>query len=361
VTYSIHPIRTEDLWSVAEFIERHVGITDAPGATVGTGVAGRHAHLQNRLVENPAWVDGVPLGHLVRAEGEDQVVGTSLIYPWRFLWGDRRLLGFGGGGFYVEPAARMQGFLLFRRMVALKTADFWFATTCNEVSAALWARSKAAPIPGSDLDFNLVLQAGPIAREVALRRGLGGAPAMLAGWAGGLISPLVRPRRTGVAVRVTPSQDWDKLSALAERHRDRDRITCDRSADYMRWTYERAVVDPPPRTYEFSAGPGREGWFAIGFSTRGKLGQIRGASLLDWSIPADIDRRIPFAAALDTILDAGNVDLFSVSGRVDLPAELGNLGFRRRSLAAPTCYVLARETTSGELAPRTIIADSDRF
>src|SRR5579885_3459812 len=63
---------------------------------------------------NPARPDGLPPGEVIR-DDSGAIVGMIGCWPTSFRLGDRRLLGLGAHNFFVDPSARMQGYMLFRR------------------------------------------------------------------------------------------------------------------------------------------------------------------------------------------------------------------------------------------------------
>jgi hypothetical protein len=80
---------------------------------------------------------------------------------------------------------------------------------------------------------------------------------------------------------IEPCQDWQKLSELFQRHRSKDWITADRSAEFLAWRYGKDSPHDSSHTFLFRDKLGNEGWFSLGNITRGRRGQIRGAVLLD--------------------------------------------------------------------------------
>ena len=351
-------INDDDLLQVAQFLHGFGPSDDDVSPARGRDKTEIFAHLKHRLANNPARIEDVPLGLCVR-NPDGEIVGTNLLYPWRFRHGDDVLLGLGSGALFVDPTARMQGFMLFRRFLGMKQGDFWYATTCNSNSAPLWAKSRGTAVAASSYEFLFPINVGKLAEEFALRKGLAPPIASLASFITNLANPVVRLRSVASGLDIERTADWDKVADIAETNRDPSHVVCDRSATYLKWRYGGSQDETSgPHVYVFETNRDRHGWFSIEWSQRGKARQIRTASLLDWTIPSGYDFNHVAAAALN-VARAGQSDLFSIPGRNDISDTVAR-SFKRH-LAAPRAYLRSTGDDANKLAQRIVIAAADSF
>ena len=296
--------------------------------------------------DNPDPVEGIPPGEIIR-DDQGSIVGMICYHPVFFRLGDRRLLGLGVHNFYVDPAVRMQGFILFRRYLNQPQADFCFSTTCNANSSPLWAKCGAAEVPNSDAEYLLVFRTGAVMQEVAINKRLPKALSSGLRLVGPLADLVLRPGKTAHRFAVERCDDWDRLSAIAAEHRDPSRLTPDRRAAIMKRTYEAmtrigVAAGNLDGTYLFNDPSGREGWFSVRARNRGRLGQIRGVDLLDIVWPRNL---MTFEDVLPAIIDVvrSHADLLSIRDRIALGLRPGMAGFRRRPFAAPEAFLFTRK------------------
>lgn len=359
MTLIIDTIKDKDLRDVAQFLhDRNEMQSEFSQAR---NPEAWYSHLQHRLASNPACIDDVPLGYCVRSDGQ-RIVGTLLIYPWRFRCGAQQLLALGTGALFVDSVARMQGFLLFRRFLSCKQASFWYAVTCNLASGMLWRKANAAPIFGTHREFLLPIQIEPLLQEFLLRKGLGPKAARLIALGSRVINPVFRPRIARARLGLVQCADWERIAHIAEDNRDPALVVCDKSVEYLRWTYElcQARVSRP-RLYRFDAGRGREGWCSLSARQRGKLNQIRTLSISDWSIPTAFDFRLLLRTVASIAIEQGETDVVVVRGRAGLPFPVTESPFRPRDFPGPTGYLRAQQKLTEQLAQRTVISEADLF
>ena len=88
---------------------------------------------------NPDHRPEMPFGETLRTP-DGKIAGMILAVPRLYLLGDKTLLGLAAGDFFIDAAARMQGFFMLRRYFKLSHGDFWFANSCNRQSGPLWAK-----------------------------------------------------------------------------------------------------------------------------------------------------------------------------------------------------------------------------
>jgi hypothetical protein len=243
--------------------------------------------LQWLLVENPLSATASPHGLCIR-DASGVIVGLLLSFPGVFLAGDQRLRGLGSGSFFVEPHARTLGFYLFKRYLNSPGYSFFFSTTCNTNSSALWAKLGACAVPNSDTEFVL-----PLKLEVVLPFFLAGRTssafaAEIARVVGRCANPILQLlARKSAELTIEPCRDWEKLAELFRRHRCAARITTDRSAAFLQWRYGPSSQNHPFDICVFRDKRGNEGWFALGSVIREPQRPIqlqrpiRGCVLLD--------------------------------------------------------------------------------
>jgi hypothetical protein len=239
--FQIQPLLEKDLAEVSAFLNRSMTAMIAatrvsPLAREKTGESPSDAWQDNLLwlVDNPARRPEIPLGMILRSP-EGSVAGMILTIPWFYRLKDQRLLGLAAGSFFVDSVARLQGFFLFRRYLGIPGVDFWYASSCNQQSAAIWSKSNGIQVENSDVEYLVVFRMGPLIEEAALRRQVPRPLAKSLSWAGplaGLATAVKRPRPRLVS---EPCDDWERLATIAERCRDPGRLTCERSAAYLRW------------------------------------------------------------------------------------------------------------------------------
>ena len=292
------------------------------------------------VCENPLAGDG-PLGYYVQ-DASGTMMGLVLCFPNAFIGEDSRFVGLCSGSFFVEPAARISGFFLFRKYLASRSRDFFFATTCNTQSGALWDKLGAASVPNSEFEYILPINSGVMLPAFLEGRGLAEGVLKIAEVTGRAIRPFIKPfprRRSDLSTE--RCRDWDKLSALWCHHRDPKYLTAERSVRFLRWRYRANSLERSAEVCVFRDRRGNEGWFSLVNTTRGRHGQIRGVLVLDAVWPRE---RIEFNQILGEILDRPRVrsaDALFLRPRLGVEyTHCSRLLFRRR-LEGPTCYVRA--------------------
>lgn len=354
-SYEILTIDEDNFREVAALMARSI---DTLNGDVGSDIESTPRGHENSTGEHYRWLldegnpsrdEGIPPGEIIRND-QGAVVGMIGYHPQFFRWGDRRVRGLGAHNFYIDPMARMQGFLLFRRYLNHPRADFCYSTSCNSNSGPLWSKCGASQVPASDVEYLLIYRMGPVLQELALNRGVPRSLAMALRTIGPLASLAVRPRKSRGRLSVERCSDWDRLEAIAERNRDPLRLTPERSAADLRRRHEAICLtgsshDGAGGLYRFADSKGREGWFSLRENERGRLGQIRGVTLHDVVWPRGF---MEFWDILTTINDvvAGRADLLSIRDRLALGLGPSVPGLRRRIFPFPEAFVFSR-TCSG--------------
>jgi hypothetical protein len=363
--YEIRPFDALCIAELGPFLTRSLeALSLGPGAS---GEDGLQSLNQSEATDdyrwlldegNPAQTEGIPAGEIIRND-QGAIVGMIGFHPLYFRYGDRRLLGLGAHNFFVDPTARMQGFMLFRRYLNNPKADFCFSTTCNTNSGPLWAKCGAVHLPDSDSEYLLVLRYGPVLKELAIKKGVPKAVAsvlLLAGPPAGLV---LRPRGKHSGLKCERCDDWERLSAIAERNRDPTRVTPERSAKVLQRRFDAMCRDARSSgsldgIYRFTASSGHEGWFLISAKLRGSTGQVRGLDLLDVVWPRG---SLEFSSVISAVIEvAGSrADVLSIRDRSAWGLHPGLLGARRRTFPAQEAFVYSRAGSGlpqpAELAP----------
>jgi hypothetical protein len=153
--FEIQSVSARSLAEVANFLHRwHVERNSNASAqgTIPQDCERLKKHLHWLLVENPLGASSPPHGFCAR-NASGVIVGLILCFPHAFIVEDSRLLGLCSGSFFVEQSARMQGFYLFKKYLNHSSCDFYFGTTCNANSGALWKKVGGLPVPQSEKTY----------------------------------------------------------------------------------------------------------------------------------------------------------------------------------------------------------------
>jgi hypothetical protein len=357
--FEIHPLLWSAIPEVAAFLQQS-RLRDAADRPLWPAFAGESAHsLQGRLrwllVDNPVARECSNFGYCIR-DGRGAIRGMDLAFPAAFQWGDKRLLAFGSGSFFVDPEASSQGFYLFKRYLSSPRYSFFFSASCNARSAALWRHVGGQPIPGSDMEY--VIPVGLKTLLPTLTATARGVAPVLARSCGRVVDAVFRLlKRPSGGITTEPCLDWQKVSGLWQLHRDPNQITASRTSAFLRWQYGCGSPLDRSTTYLIRDKQGREGWFALGRVRRGKQGQLRALVLLDAVWPRESN-------LLDSILResmrlaASEADLLLLRGRPDLPVRTYRGWMLSRKLEAPRAFVVMSKV-SGQLPVHLLNYDSN--
>jgi hypothetical protein len=369
--YEIRPFDQESVPEIARFLFRSLETLERSRGTSGDdaqlpvqGLKTTHDHRWLLDEGNPARSDGIVAGEILR-NGQGAVVGMLCYRPRLFRIGERQLLGLGASNFFVDPSARMQGFTLFRRYLNTDKADFCFSTTCNANSGPLWSKCGAAHVPDSNFVYVLVLRHAPLIEELAIRKGVPrilAAPVRLAGPPADLI--LGRFRRRSCNLRIERCDDWERLAAIAERNRDRTRVTPERSVALLRHHYEARsrtaeLSGSLDGVFRFTASCGREGWLSVGERLHGHASQIRSLDLLDLVWPSGSIGVSEIIVAVSQMAGS-RADCLNIQGYSSWELRPGLIGLRRQDKPAPEAFVFCHARSGFQPPQLAQLADFPR-
>jgi len=279
--FEIQPVLSSALPDVASFLRRWRA-DQIQGSSVRDPLCEDPMSIERRLrwllVENPVTNYTTQHGFCIR-DHQGIIRGLTLSFPAAFLAGDRRRLGLSSGSFFVEPQARTLGYYLFKKYMSTPGYSFFFATTCNANSGALWEKLGGAAVPKSDVEYILPLRLDIALPAFVAKRTSSKVASGLTRIFGRCANPMLQllaQRSAGLTIE--PCEDWQRLSDLFRRHRPHDWIVSDRSADFLRWRYGPTSPYFPCDIYLFRDKRGNEGWFSLGNLMRGNF---RGSVLLD--------------------------------------------------------------------------------
>jgi hypothetical protein len=298
--------------------------------------------LQWLLVANPLATAASQHGLCIR-DASGVIAGLLLSFPGAFLAGDRRIRGLGSGSFFVDPRAQTLGFYLFKRYLTAPGYGFFFSTTCNANSGALWKALGARAVPDSDTEYILPLKLDVMLPAFLARRNpspFGLETARVFGRCANRVLQLFA-RGSGQLV-IEPCRDWEKLAELSRRHRPANWITTDRSAAFLQGRYGQNPPNHPFDVWLFRDKRGNEGWFSLGTIVRGVQGQIRGGVLLDVIWPRE---RMSFSDILPAVvrLVASEADAIVLPPRPGLDYGECSRWIIPRTLDAPRVFALTRK------------------
>jgi hypothetical protein len=327
MAYRIVPIKREDVRRAAAFVSR-----PADDAAVETLTA----QWTWRLFDNPVVTES-ERGHLV-VDGTGTVSGVQLAIPQRFRSPGRIFTAVCSSAYYVDAAARLQGFLLYRRFRA-QPVDFWFSTTSNATSGENWRRNGGAPVWTAAAEVVMPLQPARVAAAYF--------PAHPAKWlltAGALgTAPVLTALRRAYASGIALSggdiggADWQALAAQALAHAG-SKVTAVRDVPYLAWRYG-GPDSTKRRIWRARDGHGREGWIAAATFGRQFAPHLRSWMVLDYAWPIDQDPTPLLVATARQLAD--EADLLAVRGRARSGVRPGAFVGLRRSFADPPAWVKA--------------------
>jgi len=337
-TFEIQPILGSAVPAVASFLHRWHA--DRGG---GLSIQRIERRLQWLLIENPLTTDVSHHGFCIR-DDSGVIRGLLLSFPGAFLAADQRLLGLCSGSYYVEPQARAMGFFLFKKYLNSLGYSFFFSTTCNAASAAIWHKSGASAIPDSETEYILPLKLDVMLPAFLAARTSSRLVAGTARTFGRCANSMLRlfAQKSG-KLTVERCRDWEKLSELFRRHRSQNLITTERSAQFLQWRYGPGSPNHPSDIYIFRDQLGNEGWFSLGKMIRRRHQvQVRGCVLLDAIWPRG---KMSFRDILPVVLQLvpSEADAIFFRSRSGLDYNKYSHLIVPRGLDAPRAWVMTRK------------------
>ena len=354
--FEIQPVLDSAVPAVASFIHRWHADRDG-----SSSIQRIESRLQWLLMENPLTTDVSHHGFCIR-DDSGVIRGLLLSFPGAFLAADQRLLGLCSGSYFVEPQARAMGFFLFKKYLNSFGYSFFFATTCNAASAAIWQKSGACAVPDSETEYILPLKLDVMLPALLAARTSSRLAAGTARTFGRWANPMLHFFAQGSGkLTVERCRDWEKLSALFRRHRSQNLITTERSAQFLQWRYGPGSPNYPSDIYVFRDELGNEGWFSLGKMIRGRHQvQVRGCVLLDAIWPrGKMNFKDILPAILQLVPSEADAIFFGPRSGIDY-GKCSRLIIPRR-LEAPTVWVIARKGNARlqVSALDLVIADGD--
>jgi hypothetical protein len=303
-------------------------------------------NLQWLLIENPLTTDVSHHGFCIR-DDSGVIRGLLLSFPSAFLAADQRLLGFCSGSYFVEPQARAMGFFLFKKYLNSIGYSFFFATTCNANSGAIWQKSGASAVPDSEMNYILPLKLDVLLPAFAAARTSSRLAAGIARTFAQCANPMLHLFAQGSGkLTVERCRDWEKLSELFRRHRSQNLITTERSLQFLQWCYGPGSPSHLSDIYVFRDQLGNEGWFSLDkVILRLRQAQVRACILLDAIWPRE---KMSFRDILPAILQCVPSDAAAIffQSRSSLDyGECSRLIIPCR-MEAPRAWVLSRKDSA---------------
>jgi hypothetical protein len=352
--FEIQPVLASAVPAVASFIHRWHADRDR-----SLSIQRIERSLQWLLSENPLTRDVSHYGFCIR-DDSGVIRGLLLSFPAAFLAEDQRLHGLCSGSYFVEPQARAMGFFLFKKYLNSLGYSFFFATTCNAVSGAIWQKSGASAVPDSETHYILPLKLDVMLPAFLAARTSSRLAAGTARTFGRCANPMLHLFAQGSGkLTVERCRDWEKLSELFRRHRSQNLITTERSAQFLQWCYGPDSPNHPCDVYLFRDQLGNEGWFSLGKRIyRLQQVQVRACVLLDAIWPrGKMSFRDILPAILQRVPSEADAILFQSRSSLDY-GKCSRLIIPIRS-EAPSVWVMARKGSAGLQASALDLVSTD--
>lgn len=351
--FEIQPVRDSTLPEVASFLHKQRGESANVTTFQSPSRLGIERRLRWLLLGNPVARDHGHHGYCVR-DPSGIIRGLTLCFPGAFLAGEQRIFGLGSGSLFVAPQARTAGFYLFKKYLSSSGYSFFFSTTCNSNSAALFRQLGGSPVSNCAPEHILPIKLDALLPALVGGGAMNGALSAVARAFGRCGNPILRLfERQSPEFTIVPCRDWWKLSDLFRRYRSQDWITTDRSVEFLQWRYGQHADLYPSGVYLFRDKRGNEGWFSLGAMIRGRQGQIRGSVLLDAIWPREkMSFRDVFRGILQIVVPHADALFFRPRPGLDY-SECSPWIIPRR-WASPSVFAIARK---GD--PRLAVASLD--
>jgi hypothetical protein len=343
--FDIRPILSSEIPDVAGFLYRwHADRVQDPlnQRPIQDPLLSTELHLRWLLLQNPYGILTSGHGFCVR-NSSGVIMGLILTFPGMFLAADLRIAALCSGSFFVHPSARIQGFYLFKRYLHSPDYRFFYGTTCNPNSGALWEKMGGSAVPQSETEYILPLNLEIMLPVFLAQSNSSDLRQRIAGTFGRYVNPIFESLlRRSTKLTIEPCRDWDKLSEIFRRHRPVNLITTDRSTVFLQWRYGQSSPNHSADIYLFRDKRGNEGWFALAKISRGRRSQIKGCLVLDTIWPRE---RMNFTDIFPAILEAVafKADAIFFHPRFNIEYRECSRWIIPRRLAGPQAFAIGRK------------------
>ena len=332
---TITELAASDLDEAAWFLAR-----ESTGADpTSDAAAAASARLRWLMLENPARLDDVPLGWVLR-DDRGAIVGAMTCVPGRFAVNGHRFTALMSSNYYVSPSQRGVGLGIFLRYLKLGGRFPLYCTTAGGQSGPLWERFGGFAIADQDHEMLGVAGPGAVVEEAVWRRT---GSRWLARAAGG--SAVVLPR--GAWRRAAGDAELEELSTVEAvtaigLPESTEVVSTVRDRAYLHWRYFSHGAQHRAMFAYRRAGAARPSMVVVERVVRGHRGQIRGLTVSDLWGPLPPED-LPLLAGLLDAKYSRSYDMLVIRGQSPARQEaLCRAGFVRRGFAAPVAWCIDR-------------------
>jgi hypothetical protein len=268
----LNEIVPSDLEEVARFITR-MSRCDTP-------LASAVARLSWILLENPARVQGDPLGWLLRSPS-GEVAGCMCCAPQKFCFGHETFTLMMANSFYVDDHHKGSGTSIFLKYLQLGRRYPLFVSSANATVARMWQKLGGYSLGNADHETLGIVRWPPVLAEAVYRKT---SSEQLARSTVALVLPFFRASRQlhikNVEGELSPLKTVEEAASICAEHRS-EKITNCRDARFLQWRYF-SSIGPMTRLFAFRPRAGEKQFMvAVSFQNRGYKQQIRALQVLD--------------------------------------------------------------------------------
>jgi hypothetical protein len=348
----LNEIVPSDLEEVARFITR-MSRCDTP-------LASAVARLSWILLENPARVQGDPMGWLLRSPS-GEIAGCMCCAPQKFCFGQETFTLMMANSFYVDDHHKGSGTSIFLKYLQLGRRYPLFVSSANATVARMWQKLGAYSLGNADHETLGIVHWPPVLAEAVYRKMEN---EQLARFAAALASPFFRgPRQSlveNVEGELSPLKTAAEAASICAQHRS-EKITNCRDARFLQWRYFSRSTSMT-RLFAFRPRAGEKQFMvAVNFQNRGYKQQIKALQVLDIWGEADPQTILAIASCLWREFGQ-QIDMLVFRCLNPLQQQaLMSAGFKVRPFAAPIAWCIDK---FGLLPAKTwyfVPADGDMF